>query len=368
MKQQYCSIPCAAHDAPLSLHTRREFVTAIASVGAFAFASPVLGDPSASAPKDDWRWLVGTWDVWHRRLKERLAGSDDWQEFGGKSALWLTMGGLGTIDDNIVELPGDTYRGLTLRSFDGSTGKWAIWWLDGRNPARLEPPVLGEFKGDAATFFGRDTFRGRPITVRFRWNDIHARRPWWEQAFSTDEGTSWEVNWRNYFTRTSAEPVLLPKMSSVPSDFDFLVGRWHVRHRRLKTRFSGSHEWEDFDGTLTNWPVLGGHGNVGDNVMNFPSNVVRGIGLRAYDPSKKEWLSWWLDTRESHVIAPPMRGSFKDGCGVFEGEDTQNGHTIRTRVRWSDITPRSARWEQAGSIDGGRTWEENWVSTFERIA
>ena len=70
----------------------------------------------------------------HRRLKARLAGSSEWDEFGGKSVLWLTLRRLGTIDDNLLELPGGDYRGISIRAFDRAARKWAIWWLDARIP------------------------------------------------------------------------------------------------------------------------------------------------------------------------------------------------------------------------------------------
>lgn len=349
--------------------TRREFMAALSAISACAFCAPAFADRSArpaSSHKEDWRWLVGRWDVWHRRLKERLAGSNEWEEFAGKSVLWLVMSGLGTIDDNTMELPGGAYRGLTLRAFDPASGKWSIWWVDGRNPTRIDPPVLGGFSGDVGAFFGRDTFKGRPILVRFRWNDIRGPRPWWEQAFSTDEGATWEVNWRNYFTRTAARPAPWPTEANAPKDFDFLVGEWKVRHRRLKKRLANGHDWEEFGGTLSNWPVLGGHGNVGDNVMDFPSGVVRGVSLRTFDPTAKQWSSWWLDTREPSVIGAPLRGSFANGVGTFIGEDTLEGRALKTREQWSQMTPRSARWEQASSADGGQRWETNWISTFAR--
>lgn len=353
----------------LPMQSRRDFVASMLTIGGAA----ALGMPTrsahaeaASAHADDWRWLIGNWDVWHRRLKERLAGSTEWEEFGGKSALWLTMGGFGTIDDNIVDIPSGTYRGLTLRAFDPKTNRWAIWWLDGRKPTRIDPPVFGGFEGDTGTFFGRDTFNGRPIKVRFRWNDVHGQRPWWEQAFSTDEGATWEVNWRNYFTRTAAEPTPLPKSADAPNDWDFLVGNWTVHHRRRRKRLVGNNEWDEFGGTLTNWPVLGGYGNVSDNVMNFPSGVVRGVGLRAYDPVAKQYSSWWIDSRNPSALGAPFRGSIADGVGTFIGEDDLNGRSIKTRVQWSEMTPRSARWEQSSSADGGKTWETNWISTFTR--
>lgn len=309
--------------------------------GSREMAGGVAQDAAAHAR--DWAWLVGNWDVWHRRLKERLVGDTHWQTFSGRSALWLVMGGQGTIDDNVVALPGDPYRGLTLRTFDPSTGKWSIWWLDGRDPTHIDPPVLGGFQGDAGTFIGHDTFKGRPITMRFRWNDIHSSRPWWEQAFSADDGTSWEVNWRNYFTRTSAVPAPLPKLADAPHDYDFLVGSWKVRHRRLRHRLVGNHDWDNFDGTLVNWPVLGGKGNVGDNVMALPTGTVRGIGLRAFDQATGQWLSWWIDNRTPSVIEPPVRGRFMEGTSTLIGDDHLDGRPIKTRVVWSRITPHSAR-------------------------
>jgi hypothetical protein len=320
----------------------------------------------------DWDWLEGNWDVWHRRLKERLAGSSEWDEFNGKSALWRTLDGLGTVDDNSLDLPTGVYRGLTVRAFDPETRQWSIWWLDGRNPSRMDPPVVGRFEADTGTFIGRDVHQGTPVTVRFRWLEIHSKRPNWEQAFSTDGGATWEVNWRNYFTRTSPKPTPLPRRQDVSfseqHDWDFLVGKWAVRNRRLKERFKRSRNWEEFNSTLENWPVLGGLGNVGDNLFESSAGSYRGMSVRAFDPTTREWLSWWLDGRSPTVFASPTRGTFAKGVGTLIGDDVSNGRPVKVRSLWSHITPRSARWEQAASLDGGTTWETNWTSEFMRIA
>lgn len=365
--------PCPSRTATVPrLFNRRDLLVAMGGAGgAAAVGLPALvraAAPAAAAHAGDWAWLEGSWDVRHRRLKERLAGSDEWEDFGGRSMFRQMLGGLGNVDDNIVDIPSGSYRGLSLRAFDPGRGQWAIWWLDARNPDRLEPPVYGGFAGDVGTFTGRDTLRGQPILMRFRWSDIHGARPWWEQAFSPDDGASWEVNWRNWFTRTSAEPLPLPKQAGAPADFDFLAGRFRVRHRRLRKRLAGSTDWDSFSGTFENFPVLGGYGNVGDNVMEFPGGTVRGIGLRAFDPERGRWSSWWLDGRDPSAIQPPVHGGFTDGVGTFVGDDTHDGRAVTTRVRWSRITPRSARWEQAMSGDGGASWETNWISDFERVA
>ncbi|HEY0681325.1 MAG TPA: hypothetical protein VGD45_03245 [Steroidobacter sp.] len=347
--------------------TRREVMIGMAMAGVGVACGPAFASTrDLASHAHDWDWLIGDWDVWHRRLKDRLAGSNEWQEFNGKSALWLTLNGLGTLDDNIVELPDGIYRGLTLRAFDPATRQWAIWWLDGRNPSRIDPPVYGSFAGDVGTFIGKDVFKGQPITVRFRWQDIHSKRPHWEQSFSTDGGKTWEVNWRNYFTRTNSKASPLARIDSAPRDFDSLVGTWQVRNRRLKQRLVGSTQWEEFDNTLVNRAVLGGFGNVGDNVFHAPGGTYCGLSLRAYDSNTREWLSWWLDGRSPTRIGSPMRGSFKDGIGTLLGDDVYNGKPIKIRSQWSKLTAGSAHWEQASSADGGRTWETNWVSELTR--
>src|SRR5689334_9203679 len=144
--------------------------------------------PSTRAPADgraDFDFLVGRWRVRHRRLKTRLAGDTRWEEFGGTCTLWPILGGLGNVDDNVVELPGGTYRAATVRTFDPAARRWSIWWIDARRPG-IEPPVHGGFVDGIGTFFGSDTLDGRPITVRFVWSQITATGARWEQAFSPD--------------------------------------------------------------------------------------------------------------------------------------------------------------------------------------
>lgn len=150
-------------------------------------------------------------------------------------------------------------------------------------------------------------------------------------------------------------------------DFDFLVGDWTVTHRKLRQRMIHSNDWAEFDGTLSIRPLLDGWANVGDNVFNFPDGAYRGASLRAYDPQTGQWSSWWLDGRNpAGKLDPPIRGSFKNGVGTFTADDTLDGKPIRVKATWSRITPTSAHWEQAFSADGGKTWEVNWTSEFQR--
>lgn len=151
----------------------------------------------------DFDFYMGSWRVRHRRLTKRLMGSDHWQEFEGTSTAWPILGGAGNIDDNVLELPDGQYRAISIRTYDPASDQWSIWWLDGRTPSRLDPPVVGGFADGIGTFIAEDTFDDRPILVRFLWSDITDRSTRWEQAFSADGGSTWEVNWVMESTRTS---------------------------------------------------------------------------------------------------------------------------------------------------------------------
>jgi hypothetical protein len=164
-------------------------------------AAPATGETAVTDHAHDFDFLIGKWRVHHRRLKARLAGSHDWVEFEGTSQLWMTINGHGTVDDNYIGLPGDPYYAMGTRGYDPKTQTWAIWWLDGRNPHTMEPPVFGNFQNGVGTFNGDDTFNGKPIKVRFIWSQITANSAHWEQAFSPDGGKSWETNWVMDFTR-----------------------------------------------------------------------------------------------------------------------------------------------------------------------
>jgi len=176
----------------------------------------------------DFDFLVGSWRVHHRRLKERLAGSHDWIEFEGTCVMQKILDGAGNMDENVLDFPGNAYRALTLRTYDSAKRQWSIWWFDGRNPSHLDPPVVGGFKNGVGTFYAEDTLRGKPIRVRFLWTNL-TTRPHWEQAFSEDGGKTWETNWTMEFVKSPAStptccPVVeLRQYTLVPGERETLI-------------------------------------------------------------------------------------------------------------------------------------------------
>ena len=154
---------------------------------------------------------------------------------------------------------------------------------------------------------------------------------------------------------------------SAVHDFDFYFGTWRIHHKQLVERLAGSTTWREFESTSTAWPIMGGTGNIDDNVLEHPNGTYRAISLRSFDPATGQWAIWWVDSRSPHgALDPPVKGKFVDGVGTFYADDTLRGKPIRVRFTWSKITPTSARWEQAFSPDGGKTWELNWTMQFQR--
>ncbi|MFY7866664.1 DUF1579 domain-containing protein [Roseateles sp.] len=167
--------------------------------------NPCISPHPHSGAASDFDFFVGSWRIQHRRLKDRLRGCEEWEQFEGSSAMQKLLGGHANVDDNVIHLPDGDYRALTLRSFDAASGLWSIWWLDGRHPGRLDVPVVGGFKDGKGYFYADDTHRGQAIRVRFLWTQCsELGQPRWEQAFSTDGGVSWEVNWVMDFRRIDA--------------------------------------------------------------------------------------------------------------------------------------------------------------------
>ena len=155
-------------------------------------------------------------------------------------------------------------------------------------------------------------------------------------------------------------------VESSANDFDFWNGTWHGRNRRLRERLAGCEEWDEFEGICVARPLLAGLGNMDEFRTDYNGGLV-GLSLRFFDPKTRLWSIYWTDTGRSGLLEPPVVGSFSDGVGVFECDDTFDGRPIVVRYVWSDMTATTARWEQSFSADAGETWETNWTVEHRRV-
>jgi len=159
----------------------------------FGPSHALLLRPSSTSTAHDFDYLVGNWTLKNRKLTSRLTHSTQWISFESRVEMHQILGGLGNIDKYTDEASGTPYEGVALRLFNPKTRLWSIYWADG-NSGTLDPPVVGSFEKGIGHFFARDTYRGTPVIVVFRWDARNPERPIWSQAFSTDEGKTWEWN------------------------------------------------------------------------------------------------------------------------------------------------------------------------------
>jgi hypothetical protein len=163
------------------------------ALGEIALAEP---QPSAAAGiSHDFDFFFGEWRVHHRRLKRRLVQADDWEEFEGVTKCQPLLGGLANLNDSLVHRPSGPTRGMGLRAFNAATNTWGDWYLDGRDPTRIEVHGVGRFERGVATFYADDVFEGKAVKVRGVWSHIATSSFQWEQAYSPDAGRTWETNY-----------------------------------------------------------------------------------------------------------------------------------------------------------------------------
>lgn len=158
----------------------------------------------AQGTATDFDFLMGSWNIRNLRLRERLAGCEEWDEFAATSVARPILEGMGNEDEFRTGFAGG-YVGMSFRFFDPESRAWSIYWADSRRTGLLEAPVIGGFSGDTGVFEGPDTFAGRPVLVRYTWSGVTTPSPRWEQALSDDGGETWEINWIMEFTRAEAE-------------------------------------------------------------------------------------------------------------------------------------------------------------------
>lgn len=151
-----------------------------------------------------------------------------------------------------------------------------------------------------------------------------------------------------------------PAATGKPGDFDFLSGNWKIKNRFLKGT-----TWETFDGEATVYGILSGVASIEE--LRIPARNFFGMGLRLLDVERKLWADSFVNAR-SGVLAPsPAWGSFVNGVGTWDSDDTDGDKPIIVRGVWDQITPKSCRWYQASSRDDGKSWAESWVMQWTRV-
>jgi hypothetical protein len=163
------------------------------------FPAPAAG---VNDPQHDFDFDLGTWKTHSSRLMHPLAGAKDWKEMDGGTTVTRIWGGRANLAEFKATGPAGEVELLSLRWYNPTTHQWN---LDFATPAVgvLGTPGVGEFHNGRGDFYDTEPINGRSVLVRFSIWGINTDSAQSEQAFSTDGGNTWEVNWVNRYTRAA---------------------------------------------------------------------------------------------------------------------------------------------------------------------
>jgi len=348
------------------------------------FVAKVSSGDSRTDARESFSFIHGRWLVHNRRLKDALSKPEEWVEFDASLVCVPVLNGLGNVDE--MRCGDGRLIGSALRTYDIASGSWSDYWIAAHDGVLTEP-LRGVFDNGIGEFQGTDICRGKRVLVRYVWTDL-ASRPRWEQAYSADEGKTWQINWIMTYERLP-EPGLLPwptdwtlparnlhavrsrsdgvtvaaQHPSADENFSFLYGRWRVHNRKLVEPLSGRDAWREFEASSSSVPLLNGMANLDE--MREADGTLMGIALRTFDLRRRTWSIYWVAGRDG-LLQPPVQGRFDGNVGTFTGPDSYNGRSILVRYTWHRDSRDRLRWEQAFARDNGRAWETNWFMRFER--
>lgn len=146
--------------------------------------------------QQDFDFEIGTWTTRVRVLRNPLSGKAPiWAEYQGTSVVRPLLGGKANFVELAVHGPSGSIEGGSLRLYNPFTQQWSINFASLRD-GMLTAPVYGGFDGRGrGLFHGQDMLDGRAILVRFVIQQVSRREARFEQAYSTDGGITWEMNW-----------------------------------------------------------------------------------------------------------------------------------------------------------------------------
>jgi hypothetical protein len=172
--------------------------------------SPLLAAPAESHVdvlrdgQHDFDFEIGIWKTHIKRLVHPLTGSNMWAEYDGTTVVRKVWNGRANLVELEVEGPAGRIEGLSLRLYNPDAHQWSLNFSNSR-VGTLATPTVGGFSNGRGEFYDQETLNDRAIFVRFVISDITPTSTHFEQAYSSDGGKTWEVNWIATDTRRADE-------------------------------------------------------------------------------------------------------------------------------------------------------------------
>lgn len=184
-------------DKPRSLRTCLLVGTFILVVTFLTGQARSTGEPKASSQRDgqhDFDFNFGTWKTSMKRLQHPLTGSTRWVELTGTVVVRKVWDGRAQLEEVEADGPAGHFEDLGLFLYNPQAHQWSLNFANSKVGVLELPPTIGEFKDGRGEFYDQETVNGRAILARITWSDITPDSHNFEQAFSDDNGKTWETN------------------------------------------------------------------------------------------------------------------------------------------------------------------------------
>ena len=181
----------------------------------------------------------------------------------------------------------------------------------------------------------------------------------------TDQTMAQEKEYYKY--TEDGELINIPSSTSSKDDFNFLMGNWTIRNRKLKTRLNNCNDWIEFEAEWKIKAMLNGLGNIENYYAIIDDKPFEGVALRFFDQKTKLWSIYWCDINSTGILGAPISGSFYGDLGVFYQKDRFNNKEILIKYEWDISDLNNPIWRQGVSEDNGETWEWNWYMYGSKV-
>jgi len=155
-----------------------------------------------SRENHDFDWQLGRWKLNTSRLDHPLKEDGKWIPLTGTVNVEKVWGGRA----NLAEIQLDGASGhlefLSLRLYNPRAHQWSLNFAT-TGDATLSTPMVGE--NGHGDFYDREAVGDRSLFVRFAFDSLSHENTRDEQAFSSDGGKTWKVNWINEQTRVTSQ-------------------------------------------------------------------------------------------------------------------------------------------------------------------
>jgi len=193
--------------------TTHRYEEAYSADGGKTWETELTADKTKATPADikpvsnddgshDFDFDFGTWQTHSSRLMHPLSGANDWREMDGVTEVSKIWGGRANLAEFKATGSAGSVELLALRVYNPTAKQWSINFAHPGNGTFGDVPGVGQFKNGRIEFYDQEPINGKAVLVRFSLWGVTADSAQSEQAFSSDGGKTWEVNWVNKYTRS----------------------------------------------------------------------------------------------------------------------------------------------------------------------